>query len=195
MVFEQYITRKGAPTHEVNLGLQRQVFSGLSDVDQRLIALNVVGGFQTNVVKKKWDDDVEAQCSFCDDLDSRGHRLLHCPATCHIREIHAEAIQTLSSRSEWQYLPITTHHEDRYVLETICKSLKLPNGEWCGPDGSHHVYYTDGSCKHPAVHEARLSAWSVIRDDEKLFGTRATVSSSEMCGYGFDTGCPEYFSC
>ena len=61
-------------------------------------------------------------------------------------------------------VPITTHHEDRYVLETICKSLKLPNGEWCGPDGSHHVYYTDGSCKHPAFHEARLSAWSVIRD-------------------------------
>ena len=88
-VFAELVHRKGAPVNEINLSLQWRVFSRMTDVDQKLTALNLVGGFQTNAIKSKWDDDVQVKCSFCDEYDSRGHRVLSflcnsaCPSGAH----------------------------------------------------------------------------------------------------------------
>ena len=43
-------------------------------------------------------------------------------------------------------------------------SIQLPQAERCEVLSPRHVYYTDGSCKYPALHEARLSTWAVERD-------------------------------
>ena len=50
------------------------------------------------------------------------------------------------------------------MLQTICMSIQLPQAERCEVLSPRHVYYTDGSCKYPALHEARLSTWAVERD-------------------------------
>ena len=164
-MFAELVQRKGAPVNEVNLSLQWRVFSRMTDVDQKLTALNLVGGFRTSAIKRKWDDDVQVKCSFCDEYDSRGHRLLSCYATQHVRTEHMKAVEILKDyEKDWCYLPMVSHHAECALFQTICKSIQFPQAERCEGLSPHHVYYTDGSCKYLALHEARLSTWAVVRD-------------------------------
>ena len=57
----------------------KRFFSQLSDEEQQLIKLNVVGGFQTEQRKSNWDADTKGECVFCGQADTRQHRLLECP--------------------------------------------------------------------------------------------------------------------
>lgn len=102
------------------MNLQRRVFSRLSPVEQQLIALNITGGFQTNAIKHKWDDDIQTQCDHCSQYDSRSHRLLTCEAATHIRATHPEAVEVLATtKVDWQYLPISTFGEDYVIFKKI----------------------------------------------------------------------------
>ena len=164
--FQHFIQRKGTPSDIVNINLQLSVFSKLQLAEQKMIALNITGGFQTNAMKGKWNEDVQMQCDHCDQIDSRSHRLIECEALSHIRENFPQALDVLSnSRSDWQFLPIVTFHEEYAFFQQVVESFKLPF-DCPAPNVSqkNHVYFTDGGCIHPATSEARLASWSVVRD-------------------------------
>ena len=48
--FGQSIDRKGIPVESIHIPLRVSWFSKLSTHDQKMIALNLVGGFQTNAL-------------------------------------------------------------------------------------------------------------------------------------------------
>lgn len=157
--------RKGTPTADTNIPLQLAIFSKMTHVDQKIIALNVVGGFQTNSIKNKWDKDREATCEFCDEIDSRPHRLLHCPTTSSIRESHPEACSILAANEKWQYLPFALKHDSTKQFHEFLKAIHVPPVErYTEESFSHHRYFTHGACLNPAVADARISSWAVIRD-------------------------------
>ena len=187
-VFSEVIDRKGIPNDEVNVSVQLSVFSSLTDAEQKLIALNVTGGFQTNAIKKKWNEDVEVQCNFCEQFDNRAHRLLTCTATSVTRDQHMDAVGILTNEyPDWQYLPLATHVEDTNVFLMAMQAIKLPK-----PDpamivhATHHIYYTDGGCIFPQIADARISSWAVVRDfalgeEHALAMTKNAIDLSKPC--------------
>eukprot|EP00435_Cladocopium_sp_Y103_P020001 s186_g4.t2 len=140
--------------------------SMLSDIEQKLIALNITGGFQTNAVKNRWDESVLVKCAFCDETDSRGHRLTSCIATEKIRKEHPNAVHIFAvEKPDWQYLPLTSHSDEYETFQMMIASLRLPDPVgFEGAPCSHHVYYTDGGCMFPDKAACRISSWSVVRD-------------------------------
>ena len=75
----QISDRKGLGEFFIDQRLGQKIFSQLSDEEQQLIKLNVVGGFQTEQRKSNWDADTKGECVFCGQADTRQHRLLECP--------------------------------------------------------------------------------------------------------------------
>ena len=57
----------------------------LTESERHVLCRHICGGFSTEVAKSRWDPEVDGACPLCGDRDSRTHRLLHCPATEHVR--------------------------------------------------------------------------------------------------------------
>ena len=98
--------RRGFHGQPIDCHLTRSVFSGLSSSDKKLILLNVIGGFQTQVIKSKWCHTEKVECPLCNAVDNQQHRFLECQAQAlvAIRSIHPEAIDILKNdRPQWIY--------------------------------------------------------------------------------------------
>ena len=162
----QMIDRKGIGEHLPDPRLAVKVFSDFPDEAQQLIKLNIVGGFQTQSMKSKWDHDIDDGCKFCGESDTREHRLLSCPVVGELRTEHTRAIEILTEeRNEWIYVPLPRQHEMSILLRAYIKLIKPPiipstlhvvDGDLC--------FFTDGGALHPSCASARLASWSVIQD-------------------------------
>lgn len=96
--------RKGMGNFHLDTQLGTKQFALLSDEDQQLIKLNVVGGFQTDKRKAGWTEDVEGSCIFCGQADTRSHRLLECEYFKNLRDQNQEACSILTDiREEWVF--------------------------------------------------------------------------------------------
>ena len=96
--------RKGMGNFYLDTQLGTKQFAMLSDEDQQLVKLNVVGGFQTDKRKAGWSEDVEGSCIFCGQDDTRSHRLLECEYFKDLREQNQEACNILANiREEWVF--------------------------------------------------------------------------------------------
>ena len=87
----QLIDRKGVGDFVPDFHIFHSTFSKLTDGEQNLVKLNVVGAFQTQMQKSKWDKDCSAECELCGGEDTREHRLLHCPKLQSVRDMHVDA--------------------------------------------------------------------------------------------------------
>ena len=56
--------RKGFGEFLPDPALSIRIFSKMQDEEQQLIKLNLVGGYQTESMKAKWDDKVSGNCEF-----------------------------------------------------------------------------------------------------------------------------------
>lgn len=107
----QISDRKGIGQHYLDTQLGSKHFSKLTDEEQQWIKLNVVGGFQTDKRKAGWTDEIEGCCPFCEQADTRQHRLLECTHFSQLRDQHAVACEVLGTiREEWVYLPLPRQH-------------------------------------------------------------------------------------
>lgn len=78
-MFNNLIERRGIPQDvPLNVELTHQTFAKLAHREQKLIALNLVGGFQSNFTKNTWDPDVDEKCPICGQVDHLQHRLVSC---------------------------------------------------------------------------------------------------------------------
>lgn len=127
------VNRKGIGEFRLHPSITIKAFQSISSQQQKLIALAMVGGFQTEGQKTKWANDTEGLCPLCSEKDCHRHHLLDCPALAECRKGHDDAIQILEHvRPEWVYIPLARKHPQVAELELFVSSFKMP--EQPGPN-------------------------------------------------------------
>ena len=158
--------RRGFHGQPIDCHLTRSVFSGLSPSDQKLILLNVIGGFQTQVIKAKWCHTEKVECPLCNAVDNQQHRFLECTALADVRSIHPEAIGILQNdRPQWIYHVLAQKYPQSDVILRVLSSIPpVRNDDVELPSFSHLRFYTDGACSNPTIPHLRVSSWSIVCD-------------------------------
>lgn len=119
----QISDRKGIEDFYIDTQLGSRQFAKLTDEEQQLVKLNVVGGFQTEKRKAGWSEDTEGDCQFCGGVDAHYHRLLECSHFQNIRDQDQEACRILEKeREEWIFLP--RFHEETFLLQLFLDTIQ-----------------------------------------------------------------------
>ena len=164
-VHKQIQHRRGIGEMMLDTHLTRNVFSSLKDADQAILALNLLGGFQTEEVKAKWDKTHESKCPLCHQVDTQSHRFLECQHFRDLRIQHSEAVNLLQQNIDWTYHPILKVIPGIQQLQEILQRIPPPERiPIVANVNSHHRYYTDGACENPTLPMIRRSSWAVIQD-------------------------------
>ena len=132
--------RKGITPVPGDVYTQIKIMKQLSTREQKLVALNITGGYQTAAVKVIWDSTQSSACEHCGQPDTRLHRLLDCPPFQHVRDQHPEAVQIIAAHPHLAWLPLTTQHPDKAIQ-----------------------VFTDGTCDTPKLQKCCKAAWAAIR--------------------------------
>ena len=158
--------RKGMGDFYLDTQLGMKQFALLSDEDQQLVKLNVVGGFQTDKRKAGWSEDVEGSCMFCGQADTRSHRLLECEYFKSLREQNQEACDILANtREEWFFLPLPRLHPEVFLLQHFLSMIQdVPIPEPKRQNTVFMRFFTDGGAINPTCPMARIASWSVVED-------------------------------
>lgn len=163
---------------------------------QRALINEISGAFQTGTQQSKWDNNVTDMCPYCTEVDTREHRIYHCPATADIRESHASFLQKLTDLGwDCHDLPVITHRYDDDFLHTVCdfvaepcmdETLQTRLGSL--PAMNHHLrFYTDGSCCNPTMLDASHAAFAVVLDCAPRNDARCQQAKSWQPGVQLDT--------
>ena len=192
-VTQQVQHRRGLSDHLFDFTLTQRVFEALDPKHQKLIRMNIVGGFQTKVIQSKWSSVVSPKCPLCDQDEDQQHVILKCCALQEVRDRHVEACDVLTNtRPQWIYHPIALksgHLE--IVRETIDAIQPFSDIPCAGNTASNLRFYTDGSCTDPTEPSFRRSSWAVIGDNSPNHEAR-----SQACAlFSAYSGVPPYFSC
>lgn len=156
--------RKGCGQHRFNFDDTCRIFTSFDDREQKLLALNFVGGFQTEGTKAKWLNECDAKCPLCDAVDTHAHRMFDCPKLRAARDMHPEAVQFLHDNPDWMYHPFLYTHRDEPTISRILSEIDEVSLQHVIPTPAEtHVYYTDGSCVFPEDRVFRRASWAVIR--------------------------------
>lgn len=113
------------------------------------MALNLIGGFQSNAVKAKWAEDATEECPLCTGKDHRYHQMIECPALQSIRESHSEAVHILKEVfPDWIYHPFLPSTPQKFLLKHVLGSFDhIPPCSVPQEPQTYHTYFTDGACK------------------------------------------------
>lgn len=162
----QISDRKGIGSFYIDTQLGCRQFAKLTDEEQQLVKLNVVGGFQTEKRKAGWSDDTEGNCQFCGDADTRYHRLLECSHFQYIRDQNQEACRILEKeREEWVFLPLPRLHDETFLLQLFLDTVQeVTIPEPMKTNAKAMRFFTDGGASNPTVPHARIASWSVVED-------------------------------
>ena len=162
----QTMHRKGIDGQVINIDTTRRVFSKLSEEEQQLVKLNMVGGFQTEKRKSQWDEDNDGTCPFCQSDDTRPHRLLECAVFQHIRDQFPNVLRDLhNDRHNWIYLPLAIEPSMVTILQNFLEKVKTPLiPALFGGERDTLRFYTDGGAIHPRCPRARIASWAVVQD-------------------------------
>ena len=139
--------------------------------EQRTLARHITGGFQTGATKRLWQGQEAGACRWCGQLETRHHRFLHCPMFQSIRDAHHEAVHALSElRPHWVYCPFATLPDEVDITTLVFMSRQPPAPPSLAAQAlkdagfSRLSLFTDGTCAHPQIPQARHAAWSVVLD-------------------------------
>eukprot|EP00438_Fugacium_kawagutii_P018507 Skav201480 [mRNA] locus=scaffold828:134544:137840:- [translate_table: standard] len=133
----------------------------------------ISGAFQTAQQKQKWASDATSQCHFCDQSDSRFHRLYECGAFEHIRLPYKPLLDELAAEGCLLHeLPVLFQHPDHDTLHTIAhhhveaviSSELLTHLHGLERAGHRLHFYTDGSLLFPTLATVRHGAYSLVLD-------------------------------
>ena len=166
-VYQQVSHRKGLTQVTWDIPSTTEVFSSFhSDEEQAILANHILGGFQNEVKKSKWDDESNNLCLLCNQVDVRRHRFLDCKHFENLRNQHKEAIHILEyHRANWVYHPVAYQSEDTKLIQSVLQTIPpvetIKEVEF---STTHHRYFTDGACAHPTIPSIRRSAWAVVQD-------------------------------
>ena len=147
------------------------VFRTLTSSEQAVFAKHVCGGFSSGAAKAKWAADEDGTCPLCGALDDKRHRLLHCPATEHVRTLWREHVETaLALYPHWVHGPYGVEPPDAEVPPLIFATRRLPSLPLLPaadalylPSGGHLTLFTC-SCRNPSIPSASIAAFAVVQD-------------------------------
>ena len=162
-VSSQVASRKfmrGFPTVDKHQTIR--VFSNLADEAQKILALDLTGGFMTKSQKQHFDETETSTCDFCSLTDSYEHRMLECPFTQNIRDKFPQVIEFLTEHDLIHvHFPLHFEAPWREFYDTLHFHQASPT---CVPIDSQCIeIFTDGSCKQPAEPNSRWAAFAAVR--------------------------------
>eukprot|EP00438_Fugacium_kawagutii_P034424 Skav211615 [mRNA] locus=scaffold3083:321931:335851:- [translate_table: standard] len=161
-----HIERKGIGEVHLHPRQTAKCFAKLSDPEQKLLLHNMLGAFQSEAIKAKWDCHSDGLCPLCGQADSRDHRILSCEALHPIRDAHPEALHVLTSmRPDWIYFPLAQSCPDQAALESLLDFIP-----WSDVPVAHNPnreivsFFTDGGALHTTDSIARIAGFAVVQD-------------------------------
>lgn len=159
------VERKGIGDFHLHPSLTMTAFSSLGDTDQKLIMLNLIGGFQTGSQQSQWSHNHDGACFLCGAFETRKHRLLECASTQDVRDRRQTACDILEQhRPEWQYLPLARQHSNQSLYYLFCDSVVLrPTGTFQETGSQHLKLFTDGGGRHPTMPTCGLATWAIVQ--------------------------------
>ena len=184
-VQEQIEHRRGIPSTPFDAMSTKRIFQALSDTDQKAIILNMLGGWQSQIVQSKWNAETSGACPLCGQEDDQKHRFVECPELSHIRQLHPDAVAILAHhKKDWRYHPITCLPTDyEHVQQCITTTTFNPDLPDLNLGGQSVRFFTDGACENPTNPFFRRSAWAIILDLSKSAEHRSAIlqqSASQM---------------
>ena len=160
------LDRKGTGEFLTHPTLSASVFSSFSEEDQRISIYYFTGALQTDSVKARWNSDQIPLCPFCNEVDSRPHRLLHCAPLQSIRESFPDAVSILTNvRDESCYLPLARSSPETDLVGLINSNFPdCLNPQAFQVKHDNVTFFLGVGAMHPQVVDARIAAWAVIQD-------------------------------
>ena len=169
-VHSQIVHRKGASESFLfHRDIMVDVLRHFPEGDLKGLFLNITGGFQSGASKSMCYQDASELCPFCNEPDTKDHRLLTCKNFQKVRMRHQGALKVLSEDfPSWIWLPIAYEHNDAPFLRTVMQNkphISQNNpAQWGFPQSGVIHVYTDGSCVNSNDRDSRRAGFSVVVD-------------------------------
>ena len=149
------------------------VLNKFVDGKRWLLIREIAGAFQTASQKQRWLDNSSGLCPFCNQPDSREHRLLECPIGAEVRQPYQQAIaQWIADESLFPAFPVISVYPEDEAFQLV--HFRQPQPVWqpsvrAAAEAIHRAgyevhWFTDGSCLFPGDPTARHAAFSVVLD-------------------------------
>ena len=163
-VHQQICHRKGVTAAPFDVYTHLKVFSKLTTREQKLISLNITGGYQTSANKAIWDHTQTPDCPYCNQPDTHQHRPLMRSHFAHVRANHPGAFQVLQAHPHLCWFPLPTIHTQQWVYKQAKFSRVGPVLNPLHDSAEAHVkIFTDGTCDRPKSQNCCRAAWAAIR--------------------------------
>eukprot|EP00438_Fugacium_kawagutii_P016345 Skav208943 [mRNA] locus=scaffold1880:173413:178702:+ [translate_table: standard] len=179
--------RKGIPEALPDFWSTRARFCKLDNTQHKLLALNLVGGWQAETTKAKWSAISDSLCPLCGQQDTQRHRFLECPKLCDVRHKHKDACVILdTTRPDWVFHPIAKLPAQHHVYMACIQALTYtPDVQHIADLPMHPRFYTDGACENPTISQYRRASWSVTLDlskdeEDRAVSLQACTPSQSM---------------
>ena len=162
----QNLERKGTGDYIPHSPFAHRVFASFPDADQKLLLYFFSGALQNDSIRAKWKTDQTPLCPFCDEHDTRPHRLTQCKAFENIRDDFPDAVAILQDvRPEWCYLPLPRAPPNLELSNLLFATFPETHEVQAFPTENTCVcFYVDGGAIYPQFKEARLASWAVVQD-------------------------------
>eukprot|EP00438_Fugacium_kawagutii_P008305 Skav206328 [mRNA] locus=scaffold1420:236801:240265:+ [translate_table: standard] len=169
-IFQSEIDRPGwRHIPEIDLHATREVLASQPTARQ-LIAMYALTGAYMMAGQTRHFTDSDGLCTFCGELDSEEHRLLHCVHFNHVRSRHQPIVDWLlesdSCHTLLPFVPKTPHWEHDFWLETqlpdVTYVMEVLAQIETFPGDQQHFFYTDGSCLHPQHIGYRVAGFAAV---------------------------------
>ena len=163
-VHDNFLHRNGllfAPLPSPDLSCR--VFSSFRPWEQKVLARHYSGGFMSGAERNTWSREDTEFCPLCNAVDSKAHRLYHCPALAEPRRAHQDTLQWVrEQRPHWTHMAYVAWPEAASVLQLLLQQLRLPALAPPFSSATSLCLFTDASALHTQNTLARLTAWAVV---------------------------------
>ena len=150
-----------------------QILAQFTPKEQKQLINEIAAAYQTAQQQSAWDTSTAPDCKFCQQLDTKHHRVHTCPAVQEIREPFQPDLDWLEQIVSMAHeLPVIHVHENADWLQTCLYTFHEPDLEpmvfqqlqGIDMNGTMLNFYCDGSCMHPANITTRFAAYAVVLD-------------------------------
>ena len=155
------------------------VIRSLPHTLQKTAANCVAGGHMSAAARSQWDPLQEPVCPFCGAVDTKVHRVYHCPVFDNIRIAFRPMLDWVSQHAgHWVHAACIEEHPDLHVLQLMFRARPCvrPPKLCTVPYEGARVLFTDGTCTVPQAVQSRHAAWAVVEDAAQHVPTSALVS-------------------
>ena len=158
---------------DISAGPTSSVLQKFLPCQQKTLLRELSGGFQSQIQKAKWLEGEDGKCPYCEELDTRTHRLLSCPIGTEVRGNYENLLEWISeSGSGFPEFPFITVHPSHEALTCALFALEVPVMDFAIHDfvsqrlalGHDLHWFTDGSCYQSDSPESRYASFAIAVD-------------------------------